>query len=251
MKLRLDQMLVNRGLAENLQVAAGMIRAGEVYLDDRLADKPGRCYPESASLRLRQKPLYVSRGGVKLAAALAHFNIKVAGSVCADIGASSGGFTDCLLQNGARQVFAVDVNYGQLAWTIRQNPRVTVLERCNARNLTAEAVGRASIDLAVIDLSFISLTAVLPAIIGLFPARVSLLALVKPQFELAREEIGPGGVVVDPALHNRAIDKISDFVTQQGLVSNGSVISPITGPKGNREFFLHVTSPPAHSAESG
>jgi 23S rRNA (cytidine1920-2'-O)/16S rRNA (cytidine1409-2'-O)-methyltransferase len=224
-----------------------MIGAGEVFLDERLADKPGHSCSAQAQLRVRPKSLYVSRGGLKLAAALAHFDIRVAEAVCADIGASSGGFSDCLLQNGARQVFAIDVGYGQLAWKIRQDPRVTVLERFNARHITPDDIGHAPLDLAVLDLSFISLTTVLPAVARLFPGPVAIVALVKPQFELAREEIGAGGVVTDPGLHAKAVAKIAAFATTLSLTSAGTLVSPIAGPKGNREFLIHLVSPPAGS----
>lgn len=219
-----------------------MIYAGEVYIGERISDKPGRLYSTDSPIRVKDKCPYVSRGGLKLEKALAYFSVSPEGLICLDVGASSGGFTDCLLQNNARKVHAVDVAYGQLAWKIRQDPRVTVLERFNARNIEAKDINNEPIDLAVMDVSFISLTALLPPIIKLFTQEVSILALIKPQFELAREDVGPGGVVSEPPLHEKAIDKIKAFVEQCELTSKGVVNSPILGPKGNREFLIHITS---------
>lgn len=218
-----------------------MIGAGEVYVDDRTADKPGRLYPPTAVLRLKEKCPYVSRGGLKLARGLCHFNIDVRDKVCIDIGASSGGFTDCLLQHNARTVYAVDVAYGQLAWKVRQDPRVVVVERCNARNLTARDLQLNQLDLAVMDVSFISITALLPPLMQLFPGAVAILALIKPQFELPKSLVGEG-VVTDPSLHRQSIDKISHFAAQFGLQSHGVIESPLLGPKGNREFLIFLTS---------
>lgn len=224
-----------------------MIYAGEVYLGEQISDKPGRLCSTDSPIRVKEKCPYVSRGGLKLEKALAYFRVSPVGRICLDIGASSGGFTDCLLQNNARKVHAVDVAYGQLAWKIRQDPRVTVLERFNARNITAKDVNNEPIDLAVMDVSFISLTTLLPPISKLFAEEVSILALIKPQFELPREDIGPGGVVSESSLHQKAIDKIKVFVELAGLMSRGTVASPILGPKGNREFLIHITSLTASS----
>ncbi|GAB6192425.1 TlyA family RNA methyltransferase [Desulfocastanea catecholica] len=247
MKDRLDKILLDRKIAPTIDTARAMIYAGEVYLGEQISDKPGRLCSTDSPIRVKEKCPYVSRGGLKLEKALAYFRVSPVGRICLDIGASSGGFTDCLLQNNARKVHAVDVAYGQLAWKIRQDPRVTVLERFNARNITAKDVNNEPIDLAVMDVSFISLTTLLPPISKLFAEEVSILALIKPQFELPREDIGPGGVVSESSLHQKAIDKIKVFVELAGLMSRGTVASPILGPKGNREFLIHITSLTASS----
>ncbi len=242
MKDRLDNILIDRKIAPTLETARAMIYAGEVYLGEQISDKPGRVCATDSPIRVKEKCPYVSRGGLKLEKALAYFRVSPAGLICLDVGASSGGFTDCLLQNNARSVHAVDVAYGQLAWKIRQDQRVTVLERFNARNITAKDINNEPIDLAVMDVSFISLTTLLPPVSKLFAQEVSILALIKPQFELPREDIGPGGVVSETSLHQKAIDKIKVFAEQCGLMSRGTVTSPILGPKGNREFLIHITS---------
>lgn len=242
MKLRLDELLVQRGLAADITKARAMIGAGEVYVQDAIADKPGLNYPIDISLRTREKCRYVSRGGLKLEKGLEHFNINVKGTCCLDVGASSGGFSDCLLQAGAAKVFAVDVAYGQLDWKIRQDPKVVVFERFNARNLQPETLGQ-PIDLAVMDTSFISITAIIPVLLPLFHQdRITIIALIKPQFELPKSKIGKGGVVRDPGLHQEAIDKIKDFAQSQNFMWNGAIVSPILGPKGNREFLTCLTN---------
>lgn len=242
MKARLDQLLIDRNLARSLAEAQAMIGAGEVYVDDRTADKPGRLYPPTAVLRLKEKCPYVSRGGLKLAKGLSHFHLDVQDKVCLDIGASTGGFTDCLLQHNARVVYAVDVAYGQLAWKIRQDPRVVVLERFNAKNISAKDIHNSHLDLAVMDVSFISITTLLPMLVNLFASTVAILALIKPQFELPKNLVGEGGVVTDPALHLQAIDKIIQFSEQIGLKCHGVIDSPLLGPKGNREFLISLSS---------
>lgn len=242
MKARLDQLLIDRDLARSLAEARAMIGAGEVYVDDRTADKPGQLYPPTVALRLKEKCPYVSRGGLKLARGLHHFHIDVRDKVCVDVGASTGGFTDCLLQHHARAVYAVDVAYGQLAWKIRQDPRVVVRERFNAKNITRDDIDNRQLDLAVMDVSFISITALLPALVKLFTAAVAIVALIKPQFELPRDSVGEGGVVTDPALHRQAIDKIVHFAEQMGLTCHGVIDSPLLGPKGNREFLIFLSS---------
>lgn len=219
-----------------------MIGAGEIFVDDQIADKPGLLFASDSTIRIKDKCPYVSRGGLKLEQGLSYFGINVNGFTCIDIGASSGGFTDCLLQRNAARVFAVDVAYGQLAWKIRQDPRVVVLERFNARHIKKEDIDRANIDIVVMDVSFISLTTLLPPIQTLFSNEVAILALIKPQFELARHDIGPGGVVHDTFLHNKAIEKIETFAQRLGLTSKGTVPSPILGPKGNREFLIYIRS---------
>jgi 23S rRNA (cytidine1920-2'-O)/16S rRNA (cytidine1409-2'-O)-methyltransferase len=241
LKVRLDQLLIDLNLAPSLEAARAIIGAGEVYVDDRLADKPGGVYSSAAAIRLKDRCPYVSRGGLKLEKGLAHFQIDPRDAVCIDIGASTGGFTDCLLQHHARKVFAVDVAYGQLSWKIRQDPRVVVLERFNARQITSHDLNDERIDLAVMDVSFISITTLLPPLLHLFRGDITFLALIKPQFELPREACSKG-VVHDPALHRKAIEKIVGWVEGHGLVSKGVVPSPILGPKGNREFLITVTS---------
>lgn len=242
MKDRLDQILIRRKIAPAIERARAMIIAGEIYINEQVSDKPGRLYSTDVSIRVKEKCRYVSRGGLKLEKALSHFGVSPSGTISLDIGASTGGFTDCLLQHNARKVHAIDVAYGQLAWKIRQDPRVVVLERFNARNITSKDINNDHIDLAVMDVSFISLTTLIPPISKLFAQEVTILALIKPQFELPRDDIGPGGVVTEPALHIKAIEKIESFVQQFGLISRGTVPSPILGPKGNREFIIYISS---------
>lgn len=218
-----------------------MIGAGEVLVNDIPATKAGTSYPEDVPIRVRERCSFVSRGGLKLEKGLNHFPIDPRGWCCLDVGASSGGFTDCLLQHGAAKVFAVDVAYGQLDWKIRQDPRVVVIERFNARKLTAGFLAE-PVDLAVMDTSFISITTIIPVLIPLFRDQVRILALIKPQFELPRDKIGKNGVVSDPALHQEAIDKITAFAEEVGLHATPPVQSPIRGPKGNTEFLILLTS---------
>lgn len=243
MKVRLDQYLVDQQLAFDIVAARAMIGAGEVFVNETLSDKAGHKIEQSAEVRIKSRGKFVSRGGIKLAGALSSFDLDVTGQICLDIGASTGGFTDCLLQNGAAKVYAIDVAYGQLAWKIRQDPRVVVLERFNARKLDRDVIQGDTIGFAVLDVSFISLTKVLPAVFNLFTDHTCVVALIKPQFELPRDDIGPGGVVSVPALHQKAIDKIENFVVQSGLVTAGVATSPILGPKGNTEFLIHISSP--------
>ena len=242
MKIRLDTLLVERRLATHLDHAKALILAGEVYVNDTVSDKAGALFDSGVQIRLKQKCPFVSRGGLKLAKAICEFNQIVKNLVCLDIGASTGGFSDCLLQHGAEHVYAIDVAYGQLAWKIRQDTRVTVLERFNARKLTAADIAHAPVQLAVMDVSFISLTKILPALFTVFPGNVAIIALVKPQFELPRSDIGPGGVVTDPLLHEKAIEKVRTFVEMHGLRGSDVITSPILGPKGNTEFLIHITS---------
>jgi len=242
LKDRLDQILISRKIAPTIETARAMILAGEVYVEEQISDKPGRLCPTSVSIRIKEKCRYVSRGGLKLEKALAHFDISPAGQICIDIGASTGGFTDCLLQNNALKVYAADVAYGQLAWKIRQDPRVVVLERFNARNITNKDINDDLISLAVMDVSFISLTTLIPPISQLFAEEVTILALIKPQFELSREDVGPGGVVTQTSLHQKAIEKIESFAKNSALVCRGTVLSPLLGPKGNREFLTYISS---------
>jgi 23S rRNA (cytidine1920-2'-O)/16S rRNA (cytidine1409-2'-O)-methyltransferase len=245
LKVRLDQLVCNCNLAISLETARAIIGAGQVYVDDRIADKPGRLYPCSVSIRLKERCPYVSRGGLKLEKGLSHFQIDPSNLICIDIGASTGGFSDCLLQHNARKVYAIDVAYGQLSWKIRQNSQVVVIERFNARNLSSKNISEDGIDLAVMDVSFISIATLIPPLLPLFKKDVMILALIKPQFELLRKDVCTGGVVNQPELHQRAIDKIIHFIDSIGLISNGVIPSPILGPKGNREFLVSVSSRPS------
>ena len=236
--VRLDRLLVDLGLAPSRERAQRLILAGEVLVGDRLATKPGTMVAADAPLRLRRPPSdYVSRGGEKLAGALDAFGLEVAGQVALDVGASTGGFTDCLLRRGARRVFALDVGYGQLAWTLRQDARVTVLERINARRLEASMLAEAP-DLATVDGSFISLALVLPAVAAVLRPAGSVVALVKPQFEAGRRQVGKGGVVRDPAVRAAAVARVRDDAQALGLTVRGESESVLPGPKGNREVFL-------------
>jgi 23S rRNA (cytidine1920-2'-O)/16S rRNA (cytidine1409-2'-O)-methyltransferase len=238
-RVRLDKLLVDRGLTASRERARRLIMAGDVWVAEQRVDKPGALVPVAAPIDVRAADIpFVSRGGLKLEAALTHWNIDVRDLVAVDIGASTGGFTDCLLQRHARHVIAVDVGYGQFAWQLRQDPRVTLFERVNIRHFSAAQLP-ALATLAVIDVSFISLRLVLPTVIPLLHAPGTILALVKPQFEVGKGEVGKGGVVRDPAQHRAAVDSIRAFGLSMGLQSLGEFPSPILGPKGNREFFLY------------
>lgn len=237
-KQRADQMLVDRGLAESRTRAQALIMAGLVFAGDRKVDKPGQALSDDAQLTVkgRDHP-YVSRGGIKLAHGLDHSGWDVAGAVAIDVGSSTGGFTDVLLQRGAARVYAVDSGTNQLAWSLRQDPRVVVHEQTSARVLTAEHIPE-PIDLIVCDASFISLAKVLERPLAFAGPGARLLALVKPQFEAGRDEVGKGGVVRDPAVHERVCREVADWAGAQGWEVVGVVTSPITGPEGNVEFLL-------------
>lgn len=239
MKERADALLMSRGLCESREQAKRLILAGEVRSGDRLIEKPSTTLPSDAPLEVKEKLKYVGRGGLKMEGALDHFQLDVHGWTCADIGASTGGFTDCLLQRGAARVHAVDVGTNQLAWKIRSDPRVVVKEKFNARHMTPADIGEL-IDLAVMDLSFISLTKVLPAVFGILRPGGTVICLIKPQFELAREDISKGGIVRDPALHHQAVEKIREFVIASDRQWKSVVESPITGTDGNREFLAWI-----------
>jgi 23S rRNA (cytidine1920-2'-O)/16S rRNA (cytidine1409-2'-O)-methyltransferase len=236
-KLRLDQLLVAKGLFVSREQAQRAVMAGAVKVDTRIAAKPSQLLDPDAAITLKLGRKYVGRGALKLEGALDHFKIDVRGKVALDIGASTGGFTDCLLQRGAGKVFAVDVGHGQLDWKLRKDPRVTALEKLNARFLSREHVPE-PVDLSVIDVSFISLTLILPNAFDLVTPGGAILALIKPQFELQRADVGRGGVVRDPELHQRAQDKIVQFVTHLGHLVAGIVPSAIKGADGNQEFFV-------------
>jgi 23S rRNA (cytidine1920-2'-O)/16S rRNA (cytidine1409-2'-O)-methyltransferase len=240
---RLDRLLVDRGLAASRQRAAALILAGRVTVEGRRAEKAAQQVAPDARLEvLEQDEGYVSRGGIKLAGALDAFSVTVAGLVAMDVGASTGGFTDCLLRRGVRRVYAVDVGYGQLAWRLRQDARVVVLERTNVRYLEREQIPE-PVDLAAIDTSFISLTKVIPRVIEFLGPNGRVLALIKPQFEVGRGLVGKGGVVRQPELHQRVVFELERFCRDQGLAVEGVVESPLLGPKGNREFFILAVKP--------
>ena len=236
-KQRLDQLLVSRGLCDSREKAQRAIMAGEVTVGDRVIDKPGTRVAEDVLVTMKAPPRYVGRGGLKLEAALREFAIDPTGATCLDIGASTGGFTDCLLQHGAARVYAIDVGHSQLDWRIRSDPRVIVREKLNARHLSPDDIPE-PIALSAIDVSFISLTLILPRAFELLAPDGVILPLIKPQFELRREEVGRGGVVRNPELHARAVRKIRSFVTEElGAVWSGCVESPILGGEGNKEFL--------------
>jgi 23S rRNA (cytidine1920-2'-O)/16S rRNA (cytidine1409-2'-O)-methyltransferase len=238
MKPRLDRLLVERGLAPTREKAQALVMAGAVLVDDRKAAKPGQPVDAESRIEVIAAPPFVGRGGLKLDAALAHFGIRVTGRICLDVGASTGGFTDCLLQHGAGRVHAVDVGAGQLDWKIRNDPRVVVHEKLNARYLRAEDLGE-PIDVAVCDVSFISATLILPAVTPLLQPGGEMVILVKPQFEVGKGQVGKGGIVREPELHQAACRRVDDAVRQLGF-DTALMESPIRGAEGNREFLLHA-----------
>jgi 23S rRNA (cytidine1920-2'-O)/16S rRNA (cytidine1409-2'-O)-methyltransferase len=235
-KLRLDQLLVGTGLFASREQAQRAIMAGEITIGTRIAAKPSELLDEQAVITLKPTRKYVGRGALKLEAALEYFKIDVRGKTALDIGASTGGFTDCMLQRGANKVYAVDVGHGQLDWKLRNDPRVIIFEKVNARFLSREHIPE-RVDVCVIDVSFISLTLILPNAFDLITSTGVILALIKPQFELRRSEVGKGGIVRDHDLHLRAQDKIVAFVTELGHVVTGIVPSAVKGTDGNQEFF--------------
>jgi len=243
-KKRIDTLLVERKLAATPQEAVALLMAGKVTVNDRRVTTPGTQVNADARIRVRAGKRYVSRGGHKLAAALDAFGVSPAGRVCADVGASTGGFTDVLLQRGAAKVYAIDVSYGDLAWKLRQDPRVVVMERTNARKLQRlpEAVS-----LATVDVSFISLRQILPAVLRWLASPADIIPLVKPQFEAPREAVERGGVVRDRATHADVLTVIIQWCWAHNLFVRRAIASPLPGPAGNREFLLHLTTaPPPH-----
>lgn len=247
-KTRLDVLLVTRGLAESRDWAQRLIRAGEVRVNDQVVDQPAKLFTDDVMIVVEQPPKYVSRGGFKLEAALDHFHLDPSGLICADVGSSTGGFTDCLLQRGAARVYALDVGNNQLHWKLRNDPRVVVMEKVNARYLDALPE---PIDLAVIDVSFISLELVLPSVFRWMrhlpsPSgrgargegeNVAVICLIKPQFEAGKDKVGKGGIVRDPAVHQAVIERITAFCANQGWPAQGVIESPILGADGNKEFL--------------
>ncbi|MDP9290856.1 MAG: TlyA family RNA methyltransferase [Verrucomicrobiota bacterium] len=236
-RMRLDQLLVERGLIDSREKARRAIMAGEVRVGDAVVDKAGTRVAADALLTLAAPPRFVGRGGLKLEAALDHFAIDPGGRICLDIGASTGGFTDCLLQRGAGRVYAIDVGHSQLDWKIRSDPRVVVREKINARFLSRDNVPE-SIDVCVIDVSFISLTLILPPAFELLSPHGVIVALIKPQFELRKTDVGKGGIVRDESLHRQAVERVREFVeVKLGKKWIGVMESPILGAKGNKEFL--------------
>ena len=239
-KQRLDLAVVESGLVQSRQHAKALIMEGKILLNDQIVDKPGTLVSKSDNFFLKGCDIpYVSRGGLKLESALKAFDINVHGFFCLDVGASTGGFTDCLLQHGAEKVFAVDVGYGQLAWKLRQDSRVIVIERTNIRHMPLKVLP-CHVDLITIDVSFISLKIVVPAVMKFMKKVAIIVALIKPQFEVGRGKVGKGGVVRNPDLHNEVISELSDFFIDNGFLCKPVIPSPILGPKGNREFFIHL-----------
>ena len=239
-KTRLDVLLVERGLQESRQKAQATIMSGLVFVKGQRVDKPGTAVPNDAEIEVRGNALkYVSRGGLKLEKAMASFPIDLRDAVCGDIGASTGGFTDCMLQNGARKVYAVDVGYGQLAWSLRSDERVVCMERTNARYLTHEQIPE-ELDFASVDVSFISLKLILPPLCGLLRQGGHVACLVKPQFEAGKEKVGKKGVVRDPAVHQEVLEHFLEHAKESGFTVLGLTYSPIRGPEGNIEYLGYL-----------
>ena len=248
-KIRLDQLIFDKGYAESREKAKALIMSGCVFLDGQRADKPGLSVSPDTEPEVRKKELdFVSRGGYKLDKAIRVFGIDPAGKLCIDCGASTGGFTDVLLQHGAEKVYAVDVGYGQLAWTLRNDPRVVNLERTNLRYVTREQIPDL-LDLAVCDVSFISLRLVMPAVALLLKPDAEIMCLIKPQFEAGRELVGKKGVVRDATVHEQVIRTVLDFMPSIGFSVQGLDYSPITGPEGNIEFLLYMRKSDKNSVE--
>ncbi len=245
-KERLDVLLVNKGLFDSREKCKSAIMTGVVWINGQREDKPGTRVPVDCQIEIKENVNpYVSRGGHKLAKAIDEFGIELGSKVCLDIGASTGGFTDCMLKNGAAKVVAIDVGYGQLAWELRNDTRVVCMERTNVRYVKPEDIGFLS-DFASIDVSFISLTKVIPAVIELLKAEAELVCLIKPQFEAGREKVGKHGVVRDKNVHIEVISSIIDFIISRDLPIKGLSFSPIKGPEGNIEYLLYISK---HSSE--
>ena len=240
MKERLDVLLVSRGLAPSREKAKTMIMEGNVFVNNNREDKAGSTFADDCKIEIHGNTLkYVSRGGLKLEKAMTHFGITLDGKVCMDIGASTGGFTDCMLQNGASKVYSVDVGYGQFAWKLRQNPRVVCMEKTNIRYVTPEDIDDA-LDFASVDVSFISLTKVLGPARALLKDDGQMVCLIKPQFEAGREKVGKKGVVRDKAVHEEVINKVIDFALEIGFSIHNLEYSPIKGPEGNIEYLVYI-----------
>lgn len=245
---RIDKLLVERGLAESRTKAQAMVMAGVVLVNEQRVEKPSDQFPTESQIRIKRADdptsRYVGRGGLKLEAALREFQIDVRGAVCLDVGASTGGFTDCLLQNGAAKVFAIDVGHNQIDWRLRNDPRVEVREGVNARYLQAEDFP-VRFDLAVLDVSFISVVKILPSVVPLLRPNASMVVLIKPQFEVGRGEVGSGGIVRDEEKRLKAVTDVNQFARSLGLQIKGTIESPITGAEGNVEYLAHYSYHPA------
>ena len=240
MKERLDVLLVKRNLAESREKAKAIIMSGNVFVEDQREDKAGTTFPEDVKIEVRGHVMpYVSRGGLKLEKAIKNFDVSVEGKVCTDVGSSTGGFTDCMLQNGAVKVFAIDVGRGQLDWKLRQDPRVVCMEKTNIRYVTPEDIGE-PVDFSSIDVSFISLTLILPVVYRFLREGGSCACLVKPQFEAGREKVGKNGIIKDPAVHLEVLQKIYRFALELGFSVRGLDFSPIKGAKGNIEYLMYL-----------
>lgn len=240
MKKRLDVLVFEKGFADSRERAKAIIMSGNVYVNNQKADKPGTQYDENAPLEVRSSGLkYVSRGGLKLEKAMASFNLNLAEAVCLDVGASTGGFTDCMLQNGAKKVYSVDVGYGQLAWKLRTDARVVNMERTNFRNVTKDDIPEA-IDFFSVDVSFISLRIILPVARKLLSENGTGVCLIKPQFEAGREKVGKKGVVRDKKVHAEVVEEITSFALESGFDVLGLDFSPVKGPEGNIEYLMYV-----------
>ena len=239
-KIRLDRLLTERELADSREKAQALILAGQVLVDEQKVEKCGALVSGKAALRvLGELMRYVSRGGLKLEGALKHSRLDVTGKICLDLGASTGGFTDCLLQHGAARVFAVDVGTNQLAWKLRRDPRVVSLEKTNARSLNFDQIG-SRVEFVTIDVSFISATLILPSLPPLLESHADVLVLVKPQFEVGKGQVGKGGIVRDPRLRQEAVSKVSRKLLELGFTQLASAESVVPGAEGNREYFLHA-----------
>lgn len=239
-KVRLDRLLVDREMAESRERAQAVILAGQALVNGRKVEKAGALVEPNAEIRIiGEQPPYVGRGGLKLEAALREFRVDVSGRTAMDVGASTGGFTDCLLQHGCTKVYAIDVGYGQLAWKLRQDPRVVLIERTNIRRMDPDRIAD-PVDIAAIDVSFISLEKVIPPVLRFLAPKGELIALIKPQFEVDKGQVGKGGIVKDEAARTAAVDKIRTFMQNAGLEVRGVIPSPITGQDGNVEFLLYA-----------
>ncbi len=239
-KMRLDRLLMKRGFAESREKAQALIFAGQVLVQEQKIDKAGALVPQDAEIRILGEVLpYVSRGGLKLERALEEFRVSIPGKTALDIGASTGGFTDCLLQHGCTKVYAVDVGYGQIAWKLRQDPRVVVIERTNIRAMELSVIPEL-VDMAVVDVSFISLEKVIPAVLKFLKPETEIIALIKPQFEVGKDAVGKGGIVRDEAARSAAVERVAGFVRGLGLEVKGIIPSPITGQDGNIEYLIYA-----------
>lgn len=253
-KKRIDVLMTERGLAESREKAKAIIMSGIVYVNGQKEDKAGTTFPDDLTTRIEVRGAslrYVSRGGLKLEKAMKEFPIDLQGKICMDIGASTGGFTDCMLQNGAKKVFAVDVGHGQLAWKLRNDERVVCMEKMNIRYIAPEDIGGEKLDFASVDVSFISLSKVLPPVWPLLKEGAEMVCLIKPQFEAGRGEVGKKGVVRDRKVHEEVILRTADFVKETGFVIRGLTYSPIRGPEGNIEYLIWIRRPDGKETDGG